>query len=267
MAMKYCKKHDFHYLEKCPQCNNNFFYGCMSDDAYRFLEGLGSILGILGPVFGFLLKICIPIIVFIIGISLIFGIVKTVILVPVNLGCVHIGYQYGIGQYLDNIGHFQDDSYMVLNQRDSLYTTELKGIEKLKRGQAVELKGYKRDGSVTWIAIKFYKGNEPVYGYLKHPKDIGWGIWTINEKLGNKEVELPGNTEKEKFLQKIDNSKNTVIAISNCNIRKLPNIKSEKIKLLNSGTEVEYLSLDSGWYKLKIDSAKFGYVKSENVYE
>lgn len=258
--MDYCKKHNVYYVDDCPVCKQSIFYTMMGKSLYTIVDGLS-------PLLVWVIKLAVPVILFVIALSIVFAILKCAVLVPVNLGSVHIGYHYGIGQYFDNVGHFQDDSFMRLISSDSLFSTELKGTTKLKRGQTLEIKGYKRAIGITWVAVKLFKGEEAVYGYLKYNKDIGWNIWSINEPLGASNIEKPDNTENEKFLQMVDNSKNTIIAISKCNIRKKPSLKSDKVRLLNAGEEIEYSSLDSGWYKVKIDSVKFGFVKTDNVVE
>lgn len=78
-------------------------------------------------------------------------------------------------------------------------------------------------------------------------------------KLGSKLVVPATNPDQKTALT----SRNAVVTASNVIIRRQPSTSAEKVTLVDSGTRVEVLDRQSGWYKLKFPKGTVGWVRGD----
>lgn len=97
-----------------------------------------------------------------------------------NLISFDIVTTHGIGQFFKNNLHFHRDIICKTKQPFKVYDRPLainqlqssKAKVFLKKGSRFKLKGYNALEHTTWVAIKAFKSNQVVYGYIMLPKKI-----------------------------------------------------------------------------------------------
>lgn len=134
-----------------------------------------------------------------------------IILTIVQIGNVtnyRVIYNFGTRQYFANILHHESRrGYYKANSDHKVFDRILR-IEDyeqtkekllLKKGQQFKREGARNVGYVYWVAIKVYKGQDPLYGYFMIPKDFFGN--TEEEKKYMEECDQEYSKFKEKLHQ------------------------------------------------------------------
>jgi hypothetical protein len=87
---------------------------------------------------------------------------------------------HGPAQYLYNLAHFHSDLYCEAKEPIKVFediisvadTEQNPPIVTLNEGKRFKVKGYRRKGRVTWIAVKVFDGPNVIYGYFFVPEKI-----------------------------------------------------------------------------------------------
>jgi hypothetical protein len=86
-------------------------------------------------------------------------------------------YHFGVRQYFANILHHDSADYYEAKADFKIYDRIIKmeDLDRtpktllLKEGQRFEYHGYRNVGYVSWVAIKVFKNEDPIYGYFMMP--------------------------------------------------------------------------------------------------
>ena len=197
-----------------------------------------------------------------IGLVLIFVIVGVVITLISNIFNFPIVITHGPKQYVSNIWQGHHDFYGKAKANYKVYDNILTVSElankrpktTIKRGYPFKFKGYVQKGSLTWIAVKVFKGSTAVNGFFVIEEKSGdstfWNSvpFSNGDKINNKyfreitdvELEKVQNLYKDRFVQKVFEKINVKETSGNLNVQKIRESESYKI--------IPYISTDKKAY-------------------
>lgn len=147
-------------------------------------------------------------------VAIIIFIVTAIFSIFSNLTNLPIAYTYSPGQYFRNIINLHSDElietkkplklYKEINELSNLNSKDV--LADLKPGTRLRFKGRKSLDNVTWLAVKAFRRNEPLYGYVLVEESMDFPlVAALGDFPKSNSVQVPSGEEISKLNKSLWN--------------------------------------------------------------